>query len=76
MIRYKTDVMKALKGKGFTAYKLRKDKILGESDMTNIRRGRLPSHAVLNKLCRMLECQPGDLLEYVEDDNSYCDTES
>lgn len=23
----------------------------------------------LNKICEVLECQPGDLLEYTEDDN-------
>ena len=27
--------------------------------------------STLDKLCRVLECQPGDLLEYVESDEKY-----
>ena len=29
--------------------------------------------STLDKLCRVLECQPGDLLEYVESDEEYDD---
>ena len=30
----------------------------------------------LNKICQVLECQPGDLLEYLEDEENERNTES
>lgn len=66
-IRYKFDVMAALKEKGYSSYKLRKDKLLGEATMTEIRKGQIVSLENLTRLCKLLDCQPGDLLEYVPD---------
>lgn len=66
-IRYKIDVLAALKEKGFTTYKLRNGKILAESVMQQIRQGEIVSIEKLARLCRLLECQPGDILEYVPD---------
>lgn len=67
-IKYKIDIMEALKAKGYTTYKLRKEKLIGERQMQQIRNGEIISTAVLDKLCEMLECQPGDILEYVQDE--------
>ena len=66
-IRYKVDVLAALKAAGFTSYKLRIGKLMGESTRTKIRAGGLPSWNELNTICRLLKCQPGDILEYSED---------
>lgn len=67
MIKYKLDIMQALKDAGYSSYRIRKEKLLGQREQTNIRAGVLVSHAVLDKICAMLDCQPGDLLEYVPD---------
>ena len=72
MLRYKLDVLESLKEKGFTTYKLRKDKIIGESQIQKIRNGEIASKETLNLLCKILECQPGDLLEYVPDIETEC----
>ena len=69
-IRYKIDVLEALKNKGFSSYRIKMDKIIGNSQMQQIRKGEIVSTACLDKLCRMLECQPGDLLEYVPETTS------
>ena len=37
MIKYKIDVLRALKNTGFTTYRLRKDKILGEATIQKLR---------------------------------------
>lgn len=63
-IVYKIDVLAALKAKGHTSYSLRKDKIIGESQIQQIREGTIVSTACLEKLCDLLGCQPGDLLRY------------
>lgn len=67
-ITYKIDVMAALKEKGYSSYKLRKEKLLGEATMTDIRKGQIVSLENLTRLCRLLECQPGDILEYVPEE--------
>ena len=67
-VKYKIDVLAALKDKGYTSYKLRNEKLLGEATMTRLRRNQSVSYDVLGKLCELLGCQVGDILEYVPDD--------
>ncbi len=67
MLKFKFDVLAALKDRGYTSYRIRQDRIFGESEAQKIRSGAIPSKNVLNKLCELLDCQPGDLLEYVPD---------
>lgn len=64
-IVYKFDVLQALKEKGFSTYRLRKEKILAESTLQALRSGELVSYAIIERLCEMLGCNIGDLLNYV-----------
>ena len=66
-IQYKIDILAALKKKGYNTTRLRKEKIIGEAYLTQIRKGEIVSNACLEKLCILLDCQPGDILEYVEE---------
>lgn len=68
MLRYKIDILDALKQVGFSSYKIRKDKLIGEAQMQKIRIGEIASKDTLNTICRLLNCQPGDILEYVPDE--------
>ncbi|MCM0663593.1 helix-turn-helix domain-containing protein [Coprococcus sp. B2-R-112] len=70
MLRYKMDVLQELKTIGFSAYKLRKDKIMGEAQIQKIRTGEIASKETLNTLCKLLNCQPGDLIEYIPDEDN------
>ena len=67
-IKYKMDVLQALKEKGYSSYRLRKDKLMRQRDMQQIREGLPVSWAVVGLLCELLECQPGDILQYVKED--------
>ena len=64
-IQYKVDIMAALKEKGYTSTKIREDKLIGQSYLQQIRHGELVSWKTLDTICSLLECQPGDLVEYV-----------
>ena len=66
-IAYKIDVLSALKEKGFSTYRMRKEKILAESTIQAFRSGDMISYEKLAQICKMLDCQPGDVLEYVPD---------
>lgn len=68
-IRYKIDVLEALKTAGYSTYRLRKDKLLGQSQMQLIRDGAVVYGDCLNKLCELLNLQPGDIIEYIPDEN-------
>ena len=67
MIKLKEGILDELKAHGWSTYKIRKEKLFGESTLTKFRKGELAEIVVLDKLCKVLECQPGDLLEYVEE---------
>ena len=67
-IRYKVDVIAALKEAGYNTTRIRKDKIMGEAMLQKIRSGQMVSWATLETICDLLGCQPGDLLEYIKED--------
>ncbi|GAA6275950.1 hypothetical protein F170042I7_21360 [Blautia caecimuris] len=67
MIKYKIDVLNALKEKGYSTYKIQKEKILNQSQLQQLRINKLLSQDALNKVCTLLNCQPGDILEYIPD---------
>ena len=65
-IRYKLDILAELKKKGYSSTRIREEKLIGQSYLQQLRRGELVSWKILNIICSLLECQPGDLIEYVE----------
>lgn len=64
-IRYKVNILAALKEKGYNTSRLRKEKLLGESTIQQLRNGELVSWNNIDRICTMLECQPGDLIEHI-----------
>lgn len=67
-VQYKIDVLAALKEKGFNTNILRKDKLLAEGVIQALREEKPISWANISKLCKLLNCQPGDIMEYVEEE--------
>lgn len=61
---YKIDIIAALKEKGYTTYRIRKDKVFSENTLQAFRTGKMVSFETIGKLCEMLECDVGDILEY------------
>lgn len=69
MITY-DKLLKKLKEEGYTTYKIKKTGIIGGGTLSNLIAGKggLDSKTI-NRLCKLLDCQPGDLMEYVADDD-------
>lgn len=63
-----TKLLNLLEEHGLTTYKIRKEKIISESTLQNIREGKRITTDSIAALCEALNCQPGDLLEYVPDE--------
>jgi putative transcriptional regulator len=58
-----------LKERGYTTYKIRKERLIGEGTLTALRHGTGGlDHKTVAKLCGVLRCQPGDIMGYVEDE--------
>jgi len=65
-LKFKIDVLTALKEKGYTTYQIRKQKLLSESTVQKLRNNIAVSWDNLETLCRLLHCQPSDLIKYEE----------
>jgi putative transcriptional regulator len=67
MIIYK-DIISRLAAAGYTTYKIRKDKLISEGTMQRLRENKPISTDTIDTLCRLLNAQPGELIEYVPGD--------
>lgn len=65
MFKYKIDILKSLSDRGYNATKIRKDKILSQATMQNIRQGKGITTDTINTICLILRCQPSDIIEIV-----------
>ena len=61
-------LFRLLKERGVTTYQIRKEKIISESSLQKLRDGKPISTATIEKLCKVLECQPGDIMESVKEE--------
>ena len=66
-LRYKFNILGKLKAAGYNTSRLRRDRLLSESTIQKFRTGQMIAADNLDNLCKLLECQPGDILEYVPD---------
>ena len=63
MFSYKIDVLKALSERGYTSTRMRKEKIMSEATMQNLRKGKGITTDTITTICIILRCQPSDILE-------------
>jgi putative transcriptional regulator len=68
-LQYKINDLDALKEKGYTTYSLRKEKLLSESTIQKLRVGEGVAWDNIETLCKLLDCDVGDLWEYVKEGN-------
>lgn len=61
---------KFMKEKGITQYQLLKDGVLLPAHVTRLSYNHNFTLKFIDKLCRELDCQPGDLIEYVVSENN------
>ena len=63
-----TKLFDLLKANGYTTYRIRQEKLIGQGTLTAIKNGTGGLDAkTIARLCEVLDCQPGDLMEYVKD---------
>jgi len=62
--------------KGVTSYTVKKDNLIGQATFKKIKEGGDIDTRTIAKLCALLDCQPGDIMEYVPDDKNENEAEA
>lgn len=66
MIVYK-DAIRKLKDAGYNTGTIMKQKLLSQSTLVALRHNKPLSTKSIDVICRLANCQPGDIMEYIED---------
>lgn len=59
-----------LEAKHITSWTVRKSGLIGQATWRKIQQGGHIDTRTIDALCKLLECQPGDILEYIEGEDS------
>ena len=70
------DVMMAMRKKGLTELAGEIDITLANLSILKNNKAKAVRLSTLNEICKALECQPGDILQYVEDEEPDTDTDA
>ena len=65
MMKYKIDVLTELEKAGYPQIRLRNEKLIGQDAIQKLRQGKMIGMNVLTTICKLLNKQPGDIIEYV-----------
>ena len=71
-IRINLDVMMAKRKMGLTELAGKVDITLANLSILKNGKAKAIKLSTLNSICKALNCQPGDILEYVEDEDDEC----
>ena len=67
MLIYKIDVLDTLKESGYNSTRILKENLISQSAMQKIRKNEIVGIKTIEKLCELLDMQPGNIIKYVED---------
>lgn len=68
MIYYKLDSL--LESKGIKRIDLQRKLGISPTTMANFGKNKYVAMSIIDKMCKELQCQPGDIMGYVDDENA------
>lgn len=68
MLKYKIDVIEALKEAGYNSTRILKEGTISQGAMQKLRNNEMVGIKSLEKLCEILDMQPGNIIKYVDND--------
>lgn len=66
MLVYKINVLETLKKSGYNSTKILREGIISQSAMQKLRKNEMVGIKTIEKLCELLDMQPGNIIKYVE----------
>lgn len=58
-------LLKLFEERGITSYTIKRDNVIGQASFKKIKVGGHIDTRTIESLCKYLNCQPGDMMEYV-----------
>lgn len=62
------NILKRLSDAGWSANRLQREHQISNGTIIQLRNGKHVSTKTIDTICRLLNCQPGDILRYEEDE--------
>lgn len=66
MLTYKINVLETLKESGYNSTRILKDGLISQSAMQKLRKNEMVGIKTIEKLCELLDMQPGNIIKYVD----------
>lgn len=66
MLVYKINVLESLKESGYNSTRILKENLISQSVVQRLRKNEMIGIKTLEKLCELLDMQPGNIIKYVE----------
>lgn len=67
MLAYKIDVLETLKESGYNSTRILRENLISQSAMQKIRKGDMVGIKTIERLCELLDMQPGNIIKYIEE---------
>ena len=62
---------KLMKEQGINSYTIKKTNAISQGVLTKLRKDQGLTTQTIDNLCKLLNCQPGDLMEYIPDEEAH-----
>ncbi len=59
-----------MKKRELSTYRIRQENIIPQGTLTSLKNNKSVTTDTIDKLCKALNCQPGDIMEYVDEDEN------
>ena len=66
MLVYKINVLETLKESGYNSTRILKENLISQSAMQKMRKNEMVGIKTIEKLCELLDMQPGNIIKCVE----------
>ena len=60
-------VLERLKEAGYNSGRIMREKLLSQATMVALRHNQPVNTTTIDTICRLIKCQPGDIMRYIED---------
>ena len=67
MLTYKINVIETLKENGYNSTRIFKENVISQAAMQKLRQNEMIGIKTLEKLCELLDMQPGNIIKFIED---------
>lgn len=66
-LKYRVNILRLLKENGYSTSRIRTEQLISESALQNLRENKPISWKNIETICRLLKCQPADILIFEDD---------